>query len=237
MKYRIGIVEDNKENANVIISYLNKFQFENNIIFEYKYFSDGIEITSNYECDYDIIILDIEMEIQNGIKTAEIIREYDKEVIIIFVTNMSQYAIKGYEFNALSFLLKPVSYFSFKSEIEKSIDRIRQNKSEKYLLIPSTFGVEKLNSKDILYIESIKHDLIIHTVNNSHVFRATIKNYEKELSEYNFNRANNSYLINLKHVTGIEGDFALIGEIKLKISRGRKKQFMEELTKYIGEVR
>lgn len=237
MKFKVAIVEDNLDNAQIIINYINKYSEETLIEFEHNYFSDGIELTNKYEADYDIIILDIEMEIQDGIRTAEIIRKYDKEVIIIFVTNMSQYAIKGYEVNAMSFLLKPVSYFSFKSEIDKSLERIKQFKNEKYLLVPSTFGMEKINSNNILYIESIKHDLIFHTLCDKYIFRGTIKNYEKELEQHNFNRCNNSYLVNLRYVTGIEGEFAVIGETKLKISRGRKKQFMEDLTDYIGERR
>jgi DNA-binding LytR/AlgR family response regulator len=234
MNYKIAIVEDNKDSVNLIIEYLNKYSSEYGIEFDYFTFYDGIELTNDYNGEYDIIILDIEMEVQDGIKTAEIIRQYDKEVIIIFVTNMGQYAIKGYQFDALSFLLKPVSYFAFKSEIDKSLERIQQLKKEKYLLVPSAFGLKKINSNIVLYLESIKHDIIIYTENETYSFRGTIKSYEKELLPYSFVRCHNSYLVNLIHVTGVEGDFVIIKKNKIKISRSRKKAFMEALVDYIG---
>lgn len=236
MILNVAIVEDDAESVKLLKSYFIRYQRENqNIAFEFYIFDDGVKIISNFKPIYDIILLDIEMEITDGLRTAEIIRETDRKVIIIFVTNMPQYAIKGYSVNATNYLLKPLPYFAFSEEISKSIERIKREKQNKNIIIKTENSIKKIDSDEILFIESIKHDLIIHTEQDFFEIRDTLKKYEDILQDYNFNRANNSYLINLKHVKGVEQDFALVGNHKLKIARSKKKQFMEHLVNYLGE--
>lgn len=236
MILNVAIVEDDAESVKLLKSYFIRYQRENqNIAFEFYIFDDGVKIISNFKPIYDIILLDIEMEITDGLRTAEIIRETDQKVIIIFVTNMPQYAIKGYSVNATNYLLKPLPYFAFSEEISKSIERIKREKQNKNIIIKTENSIKKIDSDEILFIESIKHDLIIHTEQDFFEIRDTLKKYEDILQDYNFNRANNSYLINLKHVKGVEQDFALVGNHKLKIARSKKKQFMEHLVNYLGE--
>lgn len=236
MILNVAIVEDDAESVKLLKSYFIRYQRENqNIAFEFYIFDDGVKIISNFKPIYDIILLDIEMEITDGLRTAEIIRETDQKVIIIFVTNMPQYAIKGYSVNATNYLLKPLPYFAFSEEISKSIERIKREKQNKNIIIKTENRIKKIDSDEILFIESIKHDLIIHTEQDFFEIRDTLKKYEDILQDYNFNRANNSYLINLKHVKGVEQDFALVGNHKLKIARSKKKQFMEHLVNYLGE--
>lgn len=232
----VAIVEDDIESVKLLKNYFIRYQRENqNIAFECYVFDDGAKILSDFKPIYDIILLDIEMEITDGLRTAEIIRETDEKVIIIFVTNMPQYAIKGYSVNAMNYLLKPLPYFAFSEEITKSVERIKREKQNKSIIIKTENGVKKLDSDEILFIESIKHNVIIHTSQEVFEIRDTLKKYENILQAYNFNRANNSYLINLKHVKGVEQDFALVGDHQLKIARSKKKQFMEQLVHYLGE--
>jgi len=233
MKYNIAIVEDDHSCKDTIKSYLDKFSIEHHIQFTIFSYEDGDEITSEYEAKYDIIFLDIEMKRQDGMQTAQKIREFDKEVIIIFITNMAQYAISGYSVGALSFLLKPVPYFAFSQELSKSIDRLK-NRQQKSILISSDKGVIKINSAEIMFIESFGHELVIHTIKETFSKRGTIKRMEEELSDLSFYRCNNGYIVNLSYVSGVQNDEAIVGKHKLKISRSRKKQFMEALTQYIG---
>ena len=233
MKYNIAIVEDNIQSSETLKSYLDRFSKENKQEFNIYSFQDGDEITSDYEAKYDIIFLDIEMKRLDGMTAAQKIREFDAEVIIIFITNMAKYAISGYSVGALSFLLKPLPYFAFSQELAKSIDRIKKRK-QKSLLIPSEKGIFKINSQDILYIESYGHDLNIYTVSGVYSTRNTIKKMEEALGEFHFHRCNNGYLVNLAYVSGVEDDEACVGKYRLKISRPRKKSFMDALTQYIG---
>ena len=94
---------------------------ENGVSIELNIFTDGKQIVFDYEPVYDIILMDIEMPGLDGMSAAEKIRETDRDVIIIFITNMAQYAIKGYQVRARSYILKPVNYYSFEMELKEAI--------------------------------------------------------------------------------------------------------------------
>ena len=234
MKYKIAVVEDNKLSSDKLIQYLGRYTKEREIDFEVYTFFDGDEITFEYEAKYDIIFLDIEMKRQDGMATARKIRELDQEVIIIFITNMSQYAIHGYAVDAMSFLLKPVPYFAFSQELEKSIKRIKSNQ-DGYIIVPSDKGLIKVNTKEIIFIESVKHQLFIYTTDEEYVIRDTMKQMESDLAQYNFYRCHSGYLVNLLWVKKIVKDEVIVGDYTLKISRPRKKEFIETFMTYIGE--
>lgn len=233
MRVRIAIVEDNPESMEVLEKNLRRYEKEQHIIFDIMKYGDGDEIATYYESKYDIILLDIEMKRLDGMTTAKIIREFDKEVIIIFITNMPQYAIKGYEVKALSFLIKPVPYFAFSQEISDSISKIKRH-SDKFLLLTTKDGVVRVNISDIFYVETMKHYLIVHEKNGSHTVKLPLKRIEEELAEASFFRCNNCYLVNLDEVMSVKYDYVLVNDTELRISRPRKKEFLEALAKHFG---
>ena len=89
-------------------------------------------------------ILDIQLVVMDGMETAKKIRKLDENVILIFITNMAQYAIQGYEVNALDYVLKPVSYFAFSQELDKAVKKIKLRKGNSLLLLQDK-GVVRLN--------------------------------------------------------------------------------------------
>jgi DNA-binding LytR/AlgR family response regulator len=196
-------------------------------------FSDGDEIVENYKAEYDIILLDIEMKFMDGMTAAEHIRKVDPEVVIIFITNMAQYAIKGYTVNATDYVLKPVSYFAFSQRLDKVVSRL-DKRVKKYLAIGVKGGTVKLYISDICYIESQGHRLIFHTKTEEHVMFGTMKEIEEKLSDRDFYRCNKGSLLNLEHVDGVQDGVVVVNGEKIVISRGRKKEFMEALTNYLG---
>lgn len=233
MRYTVAIVEDHFDGIQQLSDYLHRFEKENDTQFDIVTFRDGDEITSDYEAKYDIIFMDIEMNRLNGMDAARKIRQLDREVIIIFVTHSSHYAIKGYEVEALSYLLKPVPYFAFQQEIKKSLDRLSK-RTEKSLLLKTEKGTQRVNIKDIIYIETMSHYLIIHTAHTEYTIKSTLKRMEDELKDSNFTLCNSCYLVNLNAVTGVKGDYVIINKKELKISRPRKKAFMDQLTQHFG---
>lgn len=233
MKFRIAIVEDNEESISVLMGFLHRFAKEQNTLFDAFVFKDGDEIVSDYEAKYDIIFLDIEMKRMDGVSAAKKIRSFDREVILIFITNAPQYAIKGYEVDALSYLLKPVPYFAFSQELMKSLDKINKRKN-KYVLITTENGIVRLNIADITYIETRNHYLTIHTKNEIFTMKAPLKKMVNELRDSPFYVCNSCYLVNLDEVTGVDGETAIVSGDELKISRPRKKGFMEALASHFG---
>ena len=111
--FRIGIAEDDPSFQKTISEYIERYKKETNIDIQASFFQDGNELVFKYEPIYDVLLLDIEMPKMNGMDAAREIRKRDQRVLIIFITNMAQYAINGYEVGALDFVLKPIKYFSF----------------------------------------------------------------------------------------------------------------------------
>lgn len=232
---KIAIVEDDKEYAAELQKYLRRYESEYGQAFKITVFSDGDEIVRNYQSDYDIILMDIEMTFMDGMSAAEEIREVDKEVTIIFITNMAQYAIKGYAVNALDYVLKPISYFAFSQTIMRAIERL-DRKKKKYITFSVKTGSVRLAIDDISYIESIGHTLIIHTKSRDYEMLGSLKKMEEELKDDYFFRSNRGYLVNMANVESIEENEVVVNGKYLLISRMRKKEFMSALTSYWGNL-
>ena len=216
---RIGVVEDDPASCQLVLDYLNRYQQENDEQFTVSVFDDGARIVEKYTPVYDILLLDIEMS--------------DK-VVIVFITAAPQYAISGYEVRALSYLLKPLPWFAFSQELKKSIDMVRRNGDDS-MLIETSNGQMRLNLADILYLESIRHTIVIHTLEGKLSINGTLKDMEAKLADHHFFRSNSCYLVNLKHVTGVaDQDCVMSNGEQLRVSRPRKKAFLAALADYIG---
>lgn len=233
---RIAIVEDEDFYVTELKKYLDEYQKTFGEEFEITVFRDGDGITAKYKAQFDIILMDIQMKFVDGMTAAEEIRKLDTEVVIIFITNMTQYAIRGYEVDALDYILKPVSYFAFSQKLARAIGRIKKRES-KYVTIQVKGGILRLNMSDIYYIESIGHNLIFHSATGNHMSAGTMKSVEEQFAGAGFSRGNKCYLINLEHVDGIKDKCAIVKGEQLQLSRPRMNAFMQDLTKYWGDLK
>lgn len=229
----LAIVDDDEKSRMTMRDYAERYQEEFQEKLKITTFADGADIAEEYKAEYDIIILDIQMRFMDGMRAAELIRQMDSDVILIFITNMAQYALKGYEVQAMNYLLKPVTYFAFSQEIRKAVGFIREKK-KKYFFIRVENGTLRLDSEDVLYLESKKHQIIIHTQKESYTTRDSMKNLEQTLSTFNFVRCNNCYLVNLAYVEGVMQNSVIVAGDELQVSRPRKKLFMDALADYVG---
>ena len=233
--YRLAIVEDEDSYAAQLIEYVNQYQTESGNYFKITRFTDGDEITNGYKCQFDIILMDIEMKFMDGMTAAEEIRKLDGDVVIMFITNMTNYAIRGYQVDAMDYVLKPVSYFAFSQKLGRAIGKIRKQDS-KIISVEMSSGMKKLDIDNIFYIESEGHNLTFYTTGGEFTIRAKIGDFEEQLSGYNFFRSNKGYLVNLKFVDGVENGSCIIAGKQLLISRSRKNDFMTALTDYMTSL-
>lgn len=233
---RIAVVEDHPKNREELTGFLRRYQTERNLELRVTCFQDGAEIVEQYRLDYDVILMDIQMERMDGMTAAERIRQLDPEVILIFITNMSQYAIQGYAVDALDYVLKPVNYFAFSQRLDRAVARLNRanRKKASYLVVQTKGGTQKVEIGAIRYVESVGHSLILHMGREDLVSSGTLTNMESQLSEYGFSRCNKGYLVNLEFVDAVREGCAVIGGDKLVISRGRKATFMKQLADYMG---
>jgi len=230
---KIAVVEDDKESSDKLKEYIDKYCGENGEEAQVKYFSDGVDIASEYTADYDIILMDIVMKHMDGLKAAEYIRTMDKDVIIVFITNDARYAIKGYAVEALSFLLKPVSYIAFSQEFGRCVNKIK-NRNVNYIVFSTENGMDRVAVDKIIYIESQNHKMIVNTPDRQYCVYDTMRNLENKLSKEQFSRCNNCYLINLAYVKGVHGDFVQTDVNELKISRSRRKGFLDDIAAFFA---
>lgn len=232
---KIALVEDDALYRESLIGYLKRYEQESNTKFHITTFTDGDEIVEEYSANYDIILMDIAMTYMNGIEAAEQIRKMDTEVVIIFITNMPQFAMKGYTVDALDYVLKPISYFAFSQRIDRALARMKKRR-KKYLNVPIKGGVKKLDVSEITYVEVRDHDLLYHTLTESFASKGTLTEVELRLGTGGFFRCNKCYLVNLEHVQGVQGGNVLVGRDLLQVSRSKKKELLDALNNYINEV-
>lgn len=232
---RIAIVEDDKNYIETLKKYILRYEEESNQRFHVMTFQDGEDIVENYKAEYDIILMDIEMQFMDGMTTAEEIRKHDSETVIIFITNMPQYAMKGYAVEALDYVLKPINYFAFSQRIDRALARMKK-RTDKYISITYRSSIKKIDISDIYYIEVQNHELIYHTKEGDFSVRGTMKELEETLKEESFYRCNKCYLINLEYVDGVQDNNVVVNGSEMQVSRARKKEFLDVLNDYMNEV-
>lgn len=232
---KIAVVDDEQEERMHLQECFEQFEKENTTKLEVCSYSSGDEFLQEFDNSYDLICLDIDMEGMNGIDTAKKIREKDKEVLIFFVTNMAQMAIRGYEVRALDFIIKPVNYYSFAMKLQNALDMIANQKA-KNIVITTPGGMQIISTEELLYVEVDGHYLQYHTKTGEYRQKASLKELEEQLDGLSFRRCNNCYLVNLKYVNGVEKEDVVLHGERLKISRPRKKEFLQALANYMGGI-
>ena len=230
---RIAVVDDQPDMRQQLCSMIDQYSRENNCMLEVTTFSDGAQIITNYCKGFDIIFLDVEMKHLDGMETARRIRERDGGVLIVFITNMAQYAIRGYAVGALDYVLKPVPYFAFSQQLQKALGQLKKRERH-YLAVAVDGGMRRLDAAEIYYLESEGHKVHFYTEKEDFVVPGTLKNYEEKLVGRAFARCNSGYLVNLAQVSGVQQDMVQVGPYTLQISRPRRKAFMAGLADYIG---
>lgn len=236
MTVRIAVVEDEKKEFERLREMIETFASENRgMDFEFSYFPSGRSFLSQYRTQWNLIFLDIQMPGLNGMELAKAIRKKDEKVMLVFITNMAQYAIKGYDVQAYDFILKPLDYTSFSMKFERICNNLKHNFFEAYICLAFGGAKRQVKVSEITYIEVINHNLVVHLLDGEYKIRGTMTDMEKRLSQYHFVRCNACYLVNLKYVRELRGDYVVVDKSDLRISHLKKSQFCGELAKYLGD--
>lgn len=232
----IAVVDDEEKEQNILIQLFNKLSTQVQEEINVYPFESGEALLDGYDYSWDLICLDIQMKGQDGISIGKSIRLIDENVILIFVTNMAQMAVKGYEVQAMDFLIKPVNYYSFALKMSNVINIINSKKSRN-IVLNTLAGWRKISSDNLYYAEIDRHYISYYTSDGVFRQKASLKELESKLEGLSFKRCNNCYLVNLKYVDAVEKDDLKIAGKWLKISRLRKKDFLQALANYMGGLK
>ena len=232
---RVLIAEDDPRCAIQLRQFLDSYSQETGRTFRITHYDNGEDLVERYQPEFDLLLLDVDMPFMDGMTAAGHIRRLDPEVVIVFVTNLAQYAIQGYSVNALDYILKPLNYFSFSQRLTRALRYVKK-REDAYITVAVKGGALKLEVGNIHYIERLGRQLMFHTHDGIHASSATLQQMEDALSGKGFARCNKGYLVNLAHVSGVRDGCAVVQGDKLLISRGRRGPFLSALADYVGGI-
>ena len=230
---RIALVDDRPLDKKLLHEHLCRYASENAQEFDITEFSGGLEFLEKYDGGFDIIFMDIDMPHLNGIEAARRLRQVDPMVVLVFVTNMAQYAICGYEVNAIDYLLKPVSWLTFRAKLEKALRAVPSH-AEDSLILPCEDGFLRVSVSEISYLEKEKNYILYHTAQGVLKDRGSMSEMTARLEPSHFSRCTSGCLVNLKYVTRVGKDSIWLGDTCLPLARSQRKSFTTEFLSYLG---
>ena len=229
----IAVVEDQDGAASKLASYIEKFAAQTEQKFNIVRFRTGTDFLEDYRAVYAVVFMDIQMLGINGMDAAVELRRRDKTVSIIFITNLVQYAQKGYEVDAVGFLVKPVNYYDFSMKFQKALDIYVMNE-ERGITLSLPGGMCRISTDKLMFVEIINHRLYYHLVDDVVEMTGVLSNVEKQLHDYGFLRCKKCYLVNPKFIVSVRNSEVQVGNHTLQISRPRRAAFMAELANWFA---
>ncbi|MBQ1491514.1 MAG: response regulator transcription factor, partial [Blautia sp.] len=182
---------------------------------------------------YDILLLDIDMPGVSGMDTARQVRQSDPLVVIVFITNMAQYAIHGYEVEALDYIMKPVGFYDFSLKFQRAVRRAAR-RGEQKLVLNTGEGGAVVAVKDIFYVEVFGHYLLYHLKGDEAIrVRGSLSEQEPVLRGFHFARAHKSFLVNMEHITNYTPTEVSVAGKSVPLGRAYKKEMLSEYMAYL----
>ncbi len=219
VRYKIAICDDLESDRDYLKDLLNKWAINNSHLLNIDTFSSAESFLFHYEeaKDYDILLLDIEMGLMDGVSMAKKIRQDNDTVQIIFITGYSDYITEGYEVNALHYLMKPVKEEKLFSVLERAIEKV--NKNDVVLNLETANGMVRIPIYQIRFAEVFGNYVTIHA-NDEVVVKITLNEIEKLLDE-RFYRVGRSAIVNLNEVSRVtRTEIKLLDGTSIHLPRG-----------------
>jgi DNA-binding LytR/AlgR family response regulator len=180
------------------------------------------------EKEVQLLFLDIEMPYINGLELLQSLPHPPK---VIFTTAYEQYALKGFELEAIDYLLKPISFERFLKAVNRAYELFKtvQQPVADYLFVKTNDKLVKVNWKDIIYIESLENYVSIYTTQTRYITHITLKSVIESITDPAFIQTHKSFVVNAAKITGIEGNVIELGKFQVPISRSMKETVMEKI--------
>lgn len=238
---RICICDDENFFQQNLRKQIEHYMEQKHLSYEIDLFSSGEEIIilGNNLLNYDIFFLDVNMDEIDGIETAKIIRTYNKNTFLVFVTAHISYSLEGYKVNAIRYLLK--DNYNFKDAITECLNTIIQELSTVKIKLKFDFieGAQLVCVENIIFVESRLHKIEFHIPNNNPKkcsMYMTLNQLEEKLKYHNFLRIHQSYLVNMTYITKMTNYKAVLSTgLELPIPKSKYKTTKNKFISYKGE--
>jgi DNA-binding LytR/AlgR family response regulator len=183
--------------------------------------------------EVQLLFLDIQMPKITGI---DFFKSLQNPPPVIFTTAYPQYALEGFEVNALDYLVKPISFDRFLKAAMKAKEYYEMREKNMKEALPSDYFFIKADNKlvkisfdEVLYVEALQNYVTVHTRDKKYMTYLTFKSVEEYLPEDKFIKVHKSYIVAASKIDSIEGNDIRIGQQHIPISRNQKEEVMEKL--------
>ena len=227
---RIAICDDEEKYIKDVATRIYKQLGESDLTMHT--FTDGHELLDTADVKpYDLVFLDIEMPAIDGITLAKELRKKSSSTYIVFLTGHVEYAIEGYEVNALRYLTKPIQ----EDKLTDVLAFVLKEKQSRKQLVIKTDGEEiRIDAADIIYMEAQNKYVMIYTTKGEYLVRYNLADFEEELKDYGILRVHRSYLVSLSKVRKIgSADCTLAKNYNVPVSRSNIKPLKDALLTYV----
>ena len=226
----IAICDDEKKICDYIESRTTEFLAKNDLEAEVSVFYDGSELLKKCESNtqnFDIIFLDIKMKTLNGVECAKLLRDIGVNSLIVFITSSAEYVFSGYEVKAFRYILKTDLVNAFSRVFSECLLELKKLDTS-FFTVKTSSSVKNIPLSDILYFESNKRLLNIHTKNEVVSFYEKLDNVENELKEKDFIRIHQSFLVNAQKIKSVSKDAVLLSnDFSLPVSKSKATKVKE----------
>jgi two-component system LytT family response regulator len=225
------VVEDQPLAQEKMVDYISKVEYINNL----SVFDNCFEALNFVKKTHvDLIFLDIQMDDFDGIQFLE---SLSVKPHVILTTAYDSYALKGYDLDVADYLLKPISFTRFMQAVQKVYDRIhpqstesdsfhlKPQKKDNYIFVRSDYKMKKIDIDEILYIESMKDYLVIHTKDQKTMTLMSFRQIENMLPEETFIRIHKSYMVSMNHLDSYDKNIVTVNGKNLQIGETYKQKF------------
>lgn len=232
---RLLIVEDERSAAEHLVGLLRQYEKAHGLTFDIVIHGSSLDFFGDKR-HFDVCFFDIDLPGISGMEAAQLMRAYDSQTAIVFVTNLAKYAVRGYEVGAAGFIVKPATYPSLSLCMERAL-RMAGSASHRSILVQVDENCYVLPINELEFAEVRGHDLIFHAAGRDPIkTRGALAQLRQDLGDAPFFLASRSFIVNLDFVARVTGDNAVLttGE-KIHLSRGRKRPLIEALARHLGE--
>lgn len=232
---RALVVEDDEEDSRALVACLERFGRETGMRIAVDRRRSALEFAEG-PSEADFLIFDIGLPGVSGMELARLLRARGEDMPLVFVTSLAQYAVRGYEVDAVGFVVKPIEYHDFQMAMRRVVRALKRS-SGNSVAIPTKNGIRAIRYKDIVYIDIVKHDVNYHIVGEAEPFcvRGSLGKVESELEGSPFVRVSSSCIVNISHIQQLQGnEIDLANGEMAYISRSRKREVLEAVARYLG---